>query len=317
MLSGCAGDMSILDPAGPVARQLAWVWWAMLSFSTVVFVGVVALWLYTFRRGPRPERPPHDERRIARRWIIGGGVLLPGVSVVLLMAFGTPIGQRMLPLPGSEQPLVVEVTGHQWWWEVRYPKAEGGEVVTANQLMLPVNEPVDFHVTSEDVIHSFWIPRLGGKIDMLPGRTNRIRLEAEQTGKFGAQCAEFCGAQHAHMRLHVEALEREAFDAWIAARQAPPPQHEAHEQAREAFSEHCADCHRVAGLSSGRLGPDLSDLGTRSFLGAGTLPMQEGAVAYWLKNHQQIKSGNLMPSHDHIDADTLEKIAAWLETLTP
>lgn len=317
LLTGCAGDMSILDPAGPAARQLAWIWWVMLGVSTGVFVAVVALWLCAFRRGERPERDARDERRIARRWIIGGGIVLPGVSIVLLLAFGTPVGQLMLPLPGDERPLTVEVIGHQWWWEVRYPTVEGGEVVTSNQLMMPVAEPVDFHVTSDDVIHSFWVPRLGGKIDMLPGRTNRIRLEADHVGVFGAQCAEFCGTQHAHMRLHVEALEREDFEAWIAARQSPPVQQEGYDEARAVFVEQCADCHRVEGLSSGRFGPDLSDLGTRASLGAGTLPMREGAVAYWLENHQRLKPGNRMPGHAHLEPETLERIGAWLETLSP
>lgn len=292
----------------------------MSSFALVVLVVVVALWVYTFRRGEHPRRDARDERRIGLRWIVGGGILLPVASIVLLLAFGVPVGRQMLPLPlpGGEQPEVIEVTGHQWWWEVRYPNAEGGEVVTANQLILPADEPIDFHVSSEDVIHSFWVPRLGGKVDMIPGRTNRIRLEADRVGIFEAQCAEFCGAQHAHMRMHVEAMERDDFDAWLAARQATPSdREEQHEPAREAFSDACGSCHRVTGLTNGTVGPDLSDLGSRPSLGAGTLPMREGAIAHWLKHHKEIKPVNRMPRHDHLDAETLETIGAWLETLAP
>lgn len=319
LLNGCAGDLSILDPAGQMAREVAWLWWGMMTFSIAVLVVIVILWLSTFRGGRRAERSDAEERRIARRWIIGGGIVLPALAVAVKLAFGVPIGQRMLPLPlpGGESPEVIEVTGHQWWWEVRYPDADGGEVVTANQLVMPVDEPVDFHVTSEDVIHSFWIPRLGGKIDMIPGRINRIRLQADFPGMFGAQCVEFCGAQHANMQLHVEALERDEYDAWLAARQSLPEQADGHDGAREAFAEHCATCHRVAGLSDGRLGPDLSDIGGRVNLGAGRLAMEEGAIGYWLDHHQQLKPGNLMPPHDHLETETLEALGAWLETLSP
>jgi cytochrome c oxidase subunit II len=316
-LAGCAGDTSILDPAGPAAREVAGVWWGMLIFFTLVFVALVVLWLYTFRGGSRPKRSAEDERRIGRRWVLGGGILLPGVTIVVLLAWGVPAGQHMLPLPGGQPPMVIEVVGHQWWWEVRYPDAEGGEVVTANQLVMPVNEPVEFHVTGADVIHAFWIPRLGGKIDMIPGRTNRIRLEAEVPGVFGAQCAEFCGAQHANMRLHVEAMPREEVEAWLAARQPEPAPVPEHAEAREHFREHCADCHRVAGVSEGDVGPDLSDIGARATLGAGVLAMQEGAIADWLLHHQAYKPGNRMPVHDDIEAETLEAIGAWLETLQP
>lgn len=321
MLVGCAGDRSILDPAGQAARDVVLIWWIMLTFATVVFIGVIALWLYAFKR-KHHERTASQERKIARRWIIGGGILLPVCSVSALLMFGVPAGKRMLPLPLSEPPEVIEVIGHQWWWEVRYPGAEGGEVVTSNQLIMPAGEPVDFHVTSADVIHAFWMPRLGGKIDMLPGRVNVIRLEADEPGVFDAQCAEFCGAQHAHMHLYVEAVERDEYEAWLADRQQErlaelAVANEEFDQARETFASTCAACHSVAGLSTATIGPDLSDIGARPMLGAGVLPMEEGAIQYWLENHQTIKPSNKMPSHDYMDTATLESLGAWLETLTP
>ncbi|RUR30766.1 cytochrome c oxidase subunit II [Vreelandella nanhaiensis] len=321
VLAGCAGDKSILDPAGQAARDVALVWWVMLTFFTIVFIGVIALWLYAFKR-KHHERTAAQERKIARRWIIGGGILLPVFSVSALLMFGIPAGKRMLPLPLSEPPEVIEVIGHQWWWEVRYPGAENGEVVTSNQLIMPAGEPVDFHVTSADVIHAFWIPRLGGKIDMLPGRVNVIRLEADEPGVYGAQCAEFCGAQHAHMDLYVEAVEREEFDAWLADRQEErlaelAVADDEFAQARETFTSTCAACHSVAGLSTSNIGPDLSDIGARPMLGTGVLPMEEGAIQYWLENHQTLKPSNKMPSHNYMDTATLESLGAWLETLTP
>lgn len=325
VLAGCGGSHSILDPAGPAAREVAWLWWGMLIGFGLVFVAVVALWLVAFRRresGPGDRHGPEEERRLGRYWILGGGILLPGLSILVLLAFGVPTGQRLLPLPlpGGETPRVIEVTGHQWWWEVRYPD-EAGEVVTANQLVMPAGEPVDFHVTGADVIHAFWVPRLGGKIDMIPGRINRIRLQADTPGVFGAQCAEYCGVQHAHMQLHVEAVAPAAFDDWLAARRNAEPESPAlddeHAPARDTFAAHCASCHRVAGLSAGDVGPDLSNVGARATLGAGTLAMEEAAIARWLAEHQRLKPGNRMPTHDHLEPGDLDALGAWLETLRP
>ncbi|HWV10266.1 MAG TPA: cytochrome c oxidase subunit II, partial [Pseudomonas sp.] len=201
-----------------MAREVAVIWWAMFGFASLVLLVVTALWLYAMCRKPR-QIDEQQARRLNRHWIIGGGLILPSVSIGLLLAFGIPAGHRMLPLPVvGEQPLRIEVIGHQWWWEVRYPDSG---VVTANQLHLPVGRPVDLDVTSADVIHAFWVPRLGGKIDMIPGRHNRIRLQADQAGTFRGQCSEFCGTQHSHMTLDVRAHDDEAFAAWLEARRAP------------------------------------------------------------------------------------------------
>lgn len=295
-----------------MASSVANVWWAMFGFSSLVLLVVSALWIYAMRRQPR-ETSPAEARRIHLRWLIGGGLVLPTVSIVLLLAFGLPAGRNMLPLPG-DQALRIEVTGHQWWWEVRYP--ESG-VVTANQLILPVGRPVDIAVTSADVIHSFWVPRLGGKIDMVPGRTNVIRLEASQAGIFRGQCSEFCGTQHAHMILHVEALEEPEFDAWNAARQNlvvdPPPAGEA----ASVFADRCGQCHRVAGVTEGNRAPDLTDLASRPTLGAGVIDNDSEGLRRWLHEHQRLKHGNAMPRHDDVADETLEQIADWLETLAP
>ena len=157
---------------------------------------------------------------------------------------------------------------------------------------------------------------------MIPGRVNRIRLEADIPAVFGAQCAEFCGVGHAHMHLFVEALPREEYDAWLAERQeeqlgAVATADASHDDARDAFMTHCASCHQVAGISSGTTGPNLSDMGSRATVGAGVMAMEEGAVSRWLKYHQSLKPGNRMPSHDDIETDTLDALGAWLETLSP
>lgn len=153
--------------------------------------------------------------KINQTWIIGGGLVLPTVGIVALLSFGIPMGYRMLPLPVAGQPaLRIEVIGHQWWWEVRYPDAD---ILLINELHLPAGTPIDIHVTSADVIHSFWVPRLAGKIDMIPGRTNVLRIEADEPGRHLAKCAEFCGVGHAHMMLELQVHTPEDYQAWLEA----------------------------------------------------------------------------------------------------
>lgn len=290
------------------------IWWWMFGVASVVLVGVSACWVYALARKPRDTSDEHA-RRLNLRWVIGGGIVLPTLSIILLLVFGLPAGRSMLPLPvDGEPPLVIEVTGHQWWWEIRYPDAN---VVTANRLVVPVGRPVDFHITSADVIHSFWVPRLGGKMDMIPGRTNVIRLQADLAGTYRGQCSEFCGLQHAHMVLAVDALEPADFEAWLAARRdqviaSLPPG-----DAGDVFDERCGRCHRVAGLTDGDRAPDLTDLASRPTLGAGVLPNDTANLRRWLREHQTLKHGNAMPLHDDIPDATLDDLADWLETLQP
>lgn len=204
----------MLDPAGPAARDVAGLWWGMFVVAVIVLVGVTVTWLAAMARRP-PKLEDAREKRVARRWVVLGGVLLPAASIAVLLAFGIPAGYRLLPLPpAGEPPLRIDVTARQWRWEVRYP--DSGAVLT-NELRVPAGRPVDVHVHSLDVIHSFWVPRLGGKIDAVPGRTNVVRLHADGPGAFRGQCAEFCGTRHALMVLHVTALDAVAFTDWLEA----------------------------------------------------------------------------------------------------
>jgi cytochrome c oxidase subunit II len=223
LLAGCGGPYSTLDPAGPAASAAASLWWAMFIGATLVLLAVTGLWLYALRRDPG-EIDETEARRIERHWLIGGGLILPLASITLLLGFGIPIGHQMLPLPRAEGEIVtIEVTGRQWELLVRYPD-HGIELV--NEVHIPTNTPVDVHLTSADVIHSFWVPRLGGKLDMIPGHTNVHRLQADQPGIYRGQCAEFCGLLHAHMRFTLEAHLPEAFEAWLEQRTAEPAQEE-------------------------------------------------------------------------------------------
>jgi cytochrome c oxidase subunit II len=237
-LGACSGVQSTLDPAGPSAQAIAQVWWWMLAVSVLVTLGVVGLWVLAMWRGQRRRRgeasgmpgqpgalpasgPTHtgapDTDRADRRWLIGGGIALPTVAILALLVFGTPAGRHQLPFQragAGVEPLRVEVMAQQWSWTLHYP---GSGVQLQDELRMPVGRPVDLHISSRDVIHSFWVPRLGGKLDAVPGRTNVLRLQADQPGVFRGQCAEFCGRDHAHMLMVVHAMPASEFDAWLAA----------------------------------------------------------------------------------------------------
>lgn len=211
-LAGCAGELSILDPAGRAAGATSMLWWGMFSFFTLVLIVVVALWFYAMRRDPG-DLSDQDAQRIQNRWVFWGGLVLPSVSIITVLAFGLPAGHTMLPTPPDEGEAVrIDVQGHQWWFEVSYP---GTGITLEDQMFIPAGVPIDVYLTSADVIHAFWVPRLAGKLDMVPGHTNVLRLEADQPGTYRGVCAEFCGREHAHMSFVVEALEPGEYEAWL------------------------------------------------------------------------------------------------------
>jgi cytochrome c oxidase subunit 2 len=194
ILAGCAGPLSTLDPSGPAAEAIARLWWVMLAGSLVLFALVMVLFAAAFLR------PGFSASVPSQRWIVLGGLALPGVVLVPLVAYGLVAGERLLPLPGVTPPRI-EVRAERWGWTFRYPD-QGGKT-TAGVLHLPAGAPVDIVVTSRDVIHSFWIPRLAGKMDAIPGRVNILRIQADAPGHYEGTCAEFCGVGHAGMRFEV------------------------------------------------------------------------------------------------------------------
>lgn len=213
-LVSCSGEFSLLDPAGPSARDVSWLWWGMLAFSVLILASIVGLWCFAWRWHTRSVSEAQAHRQY-KRWLLGGGLLLPVTSIVVLLAFGIPVGHRMMPWSEEgESVLRIDVTGHQWWWEVRYPDTN---IALEDELHIPVNTPVNVHLTSADVVHSFWVPRLAGKLDLFPGRTNILRLEADEPGIFRGQCAEFCGLGHAHMHFTVTVHSHEEFLKWREA----------------------------------------------------------------------------------------------------
>jgi cytochrome c oxidase subunit 2 len=205
-----------LDPQGPVSQAMADLWWLMLGLGLAVFVAVVVvLALGLFRRRPAGESPADRQRRDSfGRWFVVGGVVVP--LALLLVVFGATVrAMRFVPTSVPPEALVIEVVGHQFWWEVRYPDAG---VTATNELHLPVGRPVNLQLSSADVIHSFWVPALAGKLDLLPDRTNTLVLQADEPGRHRSRCAEYCGLEHTRMVLTVVAEPEERFAAWVADR---------------------------------------------------------------------------------------------------
>ncbi|MGH3112021.1 MAG: cytochrome c oxidase subunit II [Gaiellaceae bacterium] len=307
---------SVLDPAGESAEKIEQVWWILFAISAVVFAIVTFLVLLAVaRRSGRPLHGPEARDPLwARLLVLVGGVAVPAVVLVGLFALTVDTLPAVSASQG-EGEFVVEVEGRQWFWKVRYPERE---IVTANELHIPVGTPVEVRVTTGDVIHSFWVPQLNRKIDLVPGTVNSIILEADRPGVYRGQCAEFCGVQHANMAFFVIAEPPEAYEAWADRMAAPPeaPTDEGVARGEDVFLEYgCGGCHTIAGTEAdGDLGPDLTHLGDRRTIAAGTIPNTRGWLAGWVLDPQHVKPGNRMPGID-IPGDDFQALLDYLQSL--
>lgn len=302
---------STLDPSGPRAESSATAFWILLAVAAVVCVVVIAMVVLAVvrRRGSVDVRT--DD---ARGFVLGYGVIMP--AVVLAATFALSVTVLAKDSPPSERPAAtIEVTGHQWFWEVSYPD---DDVVTANEIHVPVGEPVRLVLTADDVIHSFWVPELIPKTDLLPGRVNTTWLQADEPGTFRGQCAEYCGLQHGHMAFQVVAEPMDDFRSWVEeqAADAESPDSEPEQRGLEIFtSTSCATCHTVRGTrADGDVGPDLTHLATRDRIGAGVLPNDREHLEDWVANSQRIKPGNRMPPQP-LPPEDLDAVVAYLESL--
>jgi len=325
-VGACTGTQSALDARGPAAASIAQLWWVLLALGTATFLAVCVLLAMAMRRGRKRARDAGDARQpsaaaepdspVGRRLVTWGGVGVPAVILLLVVVVSVTTGAALrAPRGASADALTIQVIGHQYWWEVRYPHHD---VVTANELHIPAGRPVRVQVTTADVIHSFWVPNLHGKIDMLPGRTNQLWLQADSAGEFRGQCAEFCGTQHTMMGMHVVAHAPADFDAWVTRERAPAPSpaDAVLLRGQQVFlGSACVYCHAVRGTNaSGRLGPDLTHLASRGTLGAAVVPNTPGNLAAWIVNPQALKPGNKMPPSD-IAGPELQALVAYLESL--
>ena len=303
----------VFDPAGPYAGSISLLAWVLLAMAAAVLLVVIAaLWIALF--GKERLRVRLGGTRLI--WI--AGIAFPIVVLTALLVYGLTL-TRSLSAPIAGDAMRVRIVGEMWWWRVVYLDGDGRALVhDANELHIPVGRPVVLELESADVIHSFWVPRLSGKLDMIPGRRNVMRIQADEAGVYGGQCAEYCGGPHALMGFAVIAHEAEDFARAMAARRAPAPRPASAEAARGEglfMSAGCAACHRIAGTpANGMAGPDLTHVGSRLTLGAGILPNNRGTMIGWIGDSQAIKPGNRMPPYTVLPAEDLRALAAYLET---
>ena len=284
----------------------------MTAGGVVIWFAVVGLAVYA------TYSPRAHSLKAANRLIVAGGVVFPTVVLAGLLAYGL----AMLPgltAPPPEGSLRILVTGEQWWWRVRYLPASGDPVDLTNEIRLPIGQPVEFHLESKDVIHSFWIPTLGGKVDMIPGRRTRLTLHPTKAGIYRGVCAEYCGTSHALMSFSVVVQAEDDFAAWLA-RQAEPaktPADPLAERGADLFvANGCGACHAVRGTAAdGTVGPDLTHVGSRLSLGAGVLPNERDDHRRWISHADELKPKVLMPAFRMLPPADLEALAAYLEGL--
>jgi cytochrome c oxidase subunit 2 len=316
LIAGCGGDypQSTLHPTADFGSEIdrlyrTIVWWALGVFVVVEAALFVAILRFRDRPGAGEPKQVHGSTLLEISWTLAPAVVLIFIAVPTIRTIfrteGTPPADAM----------EVEVVGHQWWWEFRYP-ALG--ITTANELHVPAGRPVALAMTSDDVIHSFWAPKLGGKRDVMPGRTTRIVFTPDSVGVFFGQCAEFCGESHANMRMRVVVDDTVGFAAW-AERQGMPADTAilgpAERRGLQAYrTKGCMACHAVEGVSAGVIGPDLTHVGSRSTIAAGILPNTIEGLSRWIRDPEAEKPGSLMPKMPMTEEE-LADLAAFLRSL--
>lgn len=278
----------------------------MLASAAAIWIVVMGIAVYATR-----VRPRSHSGWMGHVLIIGGGIVFPTIVLVVLLIHGL----RLMPsLRAADGGLSIDVSGEQWWWRVTYRPVDGEPVESANEIRLPRGERVEFVLSSPDVIHSFWIPSIGGKMDMIPGRMNHLVLEPTETGRYRGVCAEFCGTSHALMAFSVVVMEPAAFEAWLAAEAGPAAARPSAADGAALFQAYgCGGCHAIRGTEArGVIGPDLTHVGGRETIAAGILPNTPEAIARWISNPREIKPGAHMPGFGMAPERDIQAIAAYL-----
>jgi cytochrome c oxidase subunit 2 len=294
VLSGCSNTApSILNAKSPAADEILGLTWLLFILGGIVYLAVMAYLLIALFRRRRTEVINQRKERVG---ITLGGVIV--TVIILLVVFGVSV--RVLgSVSALNEPsqVSVRIYAQQWWWQVEYP---GLDIVTANEVHIPVGQPVLLDLRSPDVIHSFWVPQLHGKRDVIPGQVNTFWITADEPGIYWGECAEFCGVQHAQMRFVVVAESPEEYEAWVARQQqaAQLPENPYYQRGLEVFMQSgCAGCHTIAGTDAqGQQGPDLTHLASRHTLAAGALTNTKANLGGWVADPQGIKPGNKMPN---------------------
>ncbi len=307
LIAGCGEHVqSVLDPRSEEAESIARLWWVMAITGSLVFIAVL-VFMFQAIFSKSGSGPPGGS--VGFVW--AGGIIMPAIVLVGLLIYSL----RVTLMEAPEDGITIDVVGHQWWWEVRYPDLG---IVTANEIHFPAGEQVRFRLSAGDVIHSFWVPNLHGKLDMFPGVTTTIWMRANEPGVWRGQCAEFCGTQHAWMAFEVVAHEPAEFEEWVAARQAAAAATRAEELAHGGsifFKHGCQNCHAVQGTDAiSNIGPDLTHIGNRRTLGGAVIPNDRANLAGWIVDPQSIKPGNLMPA-TYLPSEDLHALVDYLLSL--
>lgn len=316
LVSGCQSSQSALETHGPSARHLGDLIWLFTGTATIIWLLVVLVLLVALARLPRHATQSRTERDRRMKPVVIGAAIATAV-IVAGLTVASYLTTRAIGEPG-EAVLEVTVRGQQWWWQFLYGDPAKGGFETANELHIPVGKPVRLKLESPDVIHSFWVPSLAGKMDLIPGRTNILTIRADRPGVYRGQCAEFCGIQHGHMSLFVIAEPEADYARWEALQKtdAPAPAGAEALAGRNVFlRKPCAACHTIRGTpAKGKTGPDLTHVGGRRTIAAGTLDNTRGGMAAWIADPQTVKPGNNMPLVT-LSSEELLQISAYMESL--
>lgn len=329
LLAGCAGhQQSAINPAGPQSGSIDTLWWSFFWLLGIIFIIVMVVLLLTLMRrhggfGQAPplestHKPlPQTESRTNR--IVTGATIITIVILFVLLVASVGTGKAIADLSFKKNPLTIQVTGNQWWWQIQYMNSDPTQnLVTANEIHLPIGRPVQILGQSNDVIHSFWVPNLHGKRDLIPSRTTTEWIEADNPGTYRGQCAEFCGLQHAHMALWVIAEPENKFDAWMRAQLQPAvaPATPDEQHGQQVFLNHaCIFCHQIRGTTAaGQNAPDLTHFGSRRGIAANTVPNTKGNLASWIVDPQSMKPGNHMATIA-VESTDLQPLIDYLESL--
>ena len=325
LFAACGGRQSAVNAAGIQAERLESLWWIFFWITAVVYVIVMIVLIIAWvkaRRSSAQEQPdlPDPARHRRATTVVGGALAITVVTLFILMVTSFRAGGAINSLSEKPPDLSVKVTGHQWWWQIEYQDdvTPGNNVMTANELHVPVGRTVKIMLESDDVIHSLWMPNFHGKKDLIPIYPTTFYFNADKPGTYWGQCAEFCGYQHAKMRLVITAESPEDFQKWLdAGRQTPPiPTEAVQKHGEEIFTTSvCAQCHTIQGTgANGRVGPDLTHIASRPYIGAGARQNTSDNLANWILDPQKIKPGIKMPQNQFSDED-LRALVTYLESL--
>jgi cytochrome c oxidase subunit 2 len=327
LVSGCAANVpqTTVIPKSDSAREIQSLYMLVFWLAVAVFIPVQGgllyiLWRFRARPGHELPEQTHGNTTLEIGWTILPAVVLVVMAVPTIQTIFS-LESPPTALANGLPPLVIEVTGKQWWWEFKYPEspmANGEPLTTANEIVIPTGRTVYLEITSDNVIHSFWVPQLMGKIDAIPNHNNKIWFTAEDPGQYFGQCAEYCGVQHAQMRMNVIAMAPADYEAWVArtTKPAQPPADIA-EMGPEAFTGNgCAACHTIDGIptANGKIGPSLSHFGSRTTMAAGIMPNTPENLALWIQDPQAIKPGNVMPNL-HVRPRDVDVLVSYLQSL--